>query len=116
MPSPTPGIKPFARKISALAGYVDTALVEKMYFAMLRVILNELRDHDECYLPQFGNLETIIHKGNPNAPIYSGEIGVGAIVYGKRKPKRVIKFRPNSQLKYYIANKLKKGELEEKSP
>lgn len=108
MPKRTPGITSFARKISALCGYVDTALVEKMYFAMLRVILDDLRDHDECYLPQFGNFVTILHKGHPKQSMISGGIQVG---FRKRESTRLIKFRPHYQLKYYVAHKLKKDEL-----
>lgn len=50
------------QKISAKCNYIGEEVVEKVYYALLRVILDELKN-EECkiYLPDWGNFKVVDH-------------------------------------------------------
>jgi len=49
------------QQISAKCGYISEEVTEKIYYALLKVILDELKEHKIIYLPDWGNFKLVEH-------------------------------------------------------
>ena len=49
------------QQISAKCGYISEEVTEKIYYALLKVILDELRENRIIYLPDWGNFKLVEH-------------------------------------------------------
>lgn len=86
------------QKISAKCNYVGEEIIEKIYYAILRVILDELKG-DECkiYLPDWGNFKVVDHPAQVNNCVWRWK--------GKKEmvlPYKQLVFNPCKKLKEYI--------------
>jgi len=86
-------------KISAKCNYADPKLVEQVYYATLRVILDELRTNGKVWMPDWGKFRVTEYKRRKIGNVNTGESEW-------IPPTKVIKFDACTKLKYYVKNKV----------
>jgi nucleoid DNA-binding protein len=89
----------FFNKISSNCNYIDPKLSSDVYYAVIRTILQDLRQTGKSVLPEFGKFVVAEHKSHKVKNTNTGEMMVVP-------DKNVIKFLPFDKLKHYIHNKM----------
>lgn len=88
----------FFKEVQKEANYIDLANIRPIYYAILRAILNNLRDSGSVRLPDWGEFRVVAHKArksrDPNLPgqyLHLPEI-------------KTVKFSPIERLREYVKN------------
>jgi len=88
----------FFNKIVSGANFVDPDLARDLYFALIRLIIKELREGGSIELPNFGTFRVHVHKARRSVNVSSGSII-------NLPPCPTVKFSPTLALKYYFKEK-----------
>lgn len=95
----------FCEEISKKCEYIAPHIVRHVYYAMLRVFLDEIREKRKFNFPDFGRFRIGNHKGGKR---YYYKIRQHYVA----KPYNQLRFSPSFKLKMYVKHKIKKiGEL-----
>lgn len=76
---------------------LDQETVKRVYFAMIKVIMDELKNWGEILLPELGRFSIIIYSGRKIRDVNTRELK-------QTTPIRVLKFAPWYIIKEYIKN------------
>jgi len=90
----------FFRKYSEKCNFRDPKDLKDVYYALLALILQELRYNDSIKLPDFGEFKVKIYKARITHNIETREMM-------HLPAKRVVKFLPDKKLKTYVRDKIK---------
>ncbi len=88
----------FFDKVSAKGNYLDPSVVTDVYYALIRLILEELRTKGSIEMPEFGKFRVHEHKARRSTNVNTGEVIMLDAI-------NIVKFEPCKKLKYYIKNK-----------
>jgi len=88
----------FFEKIAIESNMSDIQPVKDMYFAMLRVIMESLRNDENIYLPQWGEFMIKIRKGGTVHHKETGQM----VSFGDTK---YVSFKPFYKLRHYFKEK-----------
>ena len=87
----------FYEKLSKHNNYMDPASLQKVYYSLLKLILDEVRRGKEIELPDFGKFKILEQKERKIRNVNTGNIDIV-------KPTQIIKFYPSKKLKEHIKN------------
>ena len=86
----------FFQQVSARCGYIGEETVEKVYYALLRVIMDELKNKErKIYLPDWGNFKVVDH---PEQIMHQVRTKERRMI----PPYKQLVFNPCKKLKEYI--------------
>ena len=83
------------QQVSAKCGYIGEEMTGKIYYALLKVILDELRDNKIIYLPDWGRFRVVDYPAVLRHQVKSKE----TITI---PPYKCLTFMPCQKLKKYI--------------
>lgn len=89
----------FFNKVSAKCGYIGAELSERTYYAILKVILEEIKDGGEIYLPNWGKFRVRNYPPARRHMVWTKDIRV-------LPGYKVLEFIPYHKLKKYIKGKI----------
>ena len=84
------------QQISAKCGYISEEVTEKIYYALLKVILDELKENKIIYLPDWGNFKLVEHPAAVRNNWWNREETKTFLAYTQ------LVFTPCQKLKKYI--------------
>jgi nucleoid DNA-binding protein len=84
----------FYHLVSVKSG-LEVEVVKRVYFAMIKVIVEELKNWGEILLPELGRFSIIIYSGRKIRDVNTREVK-------QTLPVRVLKFAPWYTIKDYI--------------
>lgn len=82
-------------KISQKNNYINTTEIKKMYYSLLKVVIEELRTGGSIKLPDLGEFRILAYK-----PRVIGNVNTG--LRQQLDSVKVIKFKPCHKLRDYI--------------
>jgi nucleoid DNA-binding protein len=92
--------KTFFKDVSIRASYVDIDSVKKIYYAMLKTILADIRKNDKITLPDFGRFSLTDLSPRVSPGLHGGPKQNWPAM-------RVIRFRPCTKLRDYFKDRFK---------
>jgi len=89
----------FFKEISEESNYLNNVTVQEVYYAILKVILRELKKSGKIVLTDFGTFR--IHDSKSRS-IYDINTKSNRII----SDKKIVKFRPAEKLRLYVRDKM----------
>lgn len=89
-------MKDIFNRISARANYLDPEMAKEFYFALVKVIVDGIKEDGEIQLPNWGTFKYVEHQPKKIRNVITGRLQITGV-------RKMIKFLPCATLKSYVA-------------